>query len=419
MSEHALRSPSGAHTWMSCTASIDAIQDAIKVGELEIGDDSNIHSATGTVAHKLLETWLVRGSIHDPIGEIHEESGFKITIDEKMMDAVEIAFNYVMGVISLSDDNTVHIEGRVSFKNELLIEIGCTGGTADILVIDYEHKIIRMIDYKNGVGRVDAENNTQLMLYLLAAIDTFDFGEVIDDWCFELTIIQPNCIGKNPIDTWSGELIDILDWMCNELIPIAEKIRAGVLEYAPTESNCRYCPMAKNLLCDAYTKKVRLDAVVDFDEVELPMQSHVDELIKKIDVRDKIKIIKNKKYMLDFISNVELTVKKEIDAGSKDYVGALKNVLSNPNRVLDSLAHDDVMSPLLEWVDSPDNLYTKKKKGIGELEKELVKHGFTKKQAKLAVDAVCYKPDPYLVLVDDSDKRPAAIPTIQSEFKDI
>ena len=90
-----------------------------------------------------------------------------------------------------------------------------TGQSDCVIVSD---KCLHVIDLKYGQGIiVDAENNTQLMIYALGS--ALHFLSIYDFTTVKMTIFQPR---RENNSSWTISLDELLDWGETVLKPIAE-----------------------------------------------------------------------------------------------------------------------------------------------------------------------------------------------------
>ena len=116
-------------------------------------------------------------------------------------------------------------------------------GRADCIMI--YPPVLHVADYKNGTGiPVEAEENPQMMLYALGALETYApiYGDSIDT--IQMTIIQPNAGG---VKEWSISRKDLEYWGAHTVRPAAELAYAGKGDFAPStpndgsEDRCHFC----------------------------------------------------------------------------------------------------------------------------------------------------------------------------------
>jgi hypothetical protein len=161
MTAHALLGASKAHRWMRCPGSI-----ALEAG---IPDISSPHAEEGTRAHLLAENILSGVCFPPP--------------DDEMLTNVMFFVDYVRRE---AEGHHLLIEQRVDYSD--VIGVPDSFGTSDAIILAGD--TIKIIDLKYGMGvRVNAEENEQLMLYALGALETF--GVTGSYKKAKLVIVQP------------------------------------------------------------------------------------------------------------------------------------------------------------------------------------------------------------------------------------
>lgn len=235
MAKHAILSPSGASRWARCPGSVALTKD--------IEDDrSSEHAAEGTAAHELGEMCLTEGN--DAVaylGRIIEADGFTFEVDDEMAGQVQKYVDFVRG-----------LGGELMVEQRLPIT-PITGepdafGTSDSVVFLPDGEMC-IVDLKYGRGvKVDAEENEQLAIYALAAIE--EFGFAYDIKSVRLVIVQPRL---DHISEWvlpmtaSGNDPSIRGFRTRIAEPCkrANEILAGAettaADFNPGEKQCRWC----------------------------------------------------------------------------------------------------------------------------------------------------------------------------------
>ena len=269
---HARLSPSGAHKWMGCPASLAA--------ERGIPETRSIHAAEGTAAHAVAEAVLRAINPHwsgkrpkfskvaacDYIGETVE----KWVITEDMAAPIQ---TYIDTVMACAQGNTLHIEQRVDFSH--VVGVRNSFGTADAIIINGAELQIHDLKFGRGV-KVDAENNYQLMIYALGALRVFELAQDINT--VRLFIHQPRL---NHVSEWAltvqelkkfGAVVKKAAKKAITLFTRACEPAGGeptASDYNPSEKACRWCKASPQ--CTAYARFV-YDAVaaefVDLDAAE-------------------------------------------------------------------------------------------------------------------------------------------------------
>ena len=159
---------------------------------------STVYADEGTAAHALLEKclrqdlepWRFKGgvikaadegvSFHNHNAELGNRC-FKI--DDDMIDAVAEGYEYTKQRLRDLSGADLHVEQY----SRMFDHRHDVGGTADI-VIDQMYGMLEVADYKHGRGiLVDAEDNSQLLMYLYGIAQASDFMHEE----YRYTIIQP------------------------------------------------------------------------------------------------------------------------------------------------------------------------------------------------------------------------------------
>ncbi len=160
---HARLSPSGSKRWFACPGSVTL--------EAPFPDTANTYSDDGTAMHDVAAWCLTTGRpALDRIGEmiaVHRdpEPPRHVEFTDEMADLTQ---GYVDTVRALAIGNELHVEQRVDFSTF----VGFEGqfGTADAIIWNARDGEMLMVDLKTGYRFVDAEENSQLLLYALGAL---------------------------------------------------------------------------------------------------------------------------------------------------------------------------------------------------------------------------------------------------------
>lgn len=188
-SKHAIASPSGAEKWMNCPGSL-----AMEKG---IPNKDTSYSKEGTANHELA-SW----ALTDGVGQTFVYKDYNatngISITDDMCEDMQI---YVDNILQYADGKDLYVEVPLSI--EFLTGEEGAEGTADAVIIDLDE--LQVHDLKSGYIEVKAERNKQLMVYALAALETFK--DVVSPKRVRLVIHQP---GRGFLSEWDCSVEELL-----------------------------------------------------------------------------------------------------------------------------------------------------------------------------------------------------------------
>lgn len=263
--EHARLSPSSAHRWIHCPASVLLAEDAGQVP-----DEDSAYAAEGTRAHVLAEIeashyfgWI------DDLEYRRRRDTWKATLvgEHEEHDMQEAANGYVALLQTIVDSNPGAV---VLLEQRMNTGVPSCWGTGDAVVI--APGLICVVDLKYGTGvEVVAEMNPQLMLYGVGALDTFDIIGEVDDVC--VYVYQPRL---HHTEAFCLSAADLRAWR-DSIIPVATAALQGGAEFGPSEDACRWCPVAGE--CSA---RARFVATRDFGEPTLLSPEQLAQAVEQI-----------------------------------------------------------------------------------------------------------------------------------------
>jgi len=257
MSKHAVLSPSASHRWLECTPSARL--------ELEFENTSSEAAREGTAAHALCEHKLkkeLRMRSRRPVSEYDSD---------EMEECTDAYRDYVMEQVEAAKqtcaDPIVLIEQHLDFS--CYVPEGF--GTGDCIIISDGR--LHIIDFKYGMGvLVKAEDNPQMKLYALGALEVFDALYDISE--VSMTIFQPR---RENVSTWTVPVEDLKAWAEEELKPKAQMAFEGQGEYVPGEW-CTFCRAAVRCRARA-EEKLRL-AQTEFRRPPLLTDAEIEDILK-------------------------------------------------------------------------------------------------------------------------------------------
>ena len=253
---HAKLSPSARHRWAKCAGSVRLTANIPSKPSGQAAID-------GTHTHSLLEYCIKKNcTAKSKIGEEALDHEGKFTVDMERAERVDFALNYIHSRQKELGESTVVIAEKRVFPDSIIGRAGCDG-TVDVQLIS--PTVLEIIDYKDGVGVVDAVGNLQLEQYAIGAVaDVQLTGVLVTN--IRMTIIQPKLrmFGRTGIETWDVTL--------EELMQGADRLRAEAAATddpnAPLvagESQCRYC--AASGTCVVQTTSALASAGIAFADL--------------------------------------------------------------------------------------------------------------------------------------------------------
>ena len=259
---HALLSASSSHRWLNCPPSARLCEN--------YEDKGSEYAAEGTSAHMLCEYKLkvalgIRAK--DPTADLS-------FYNAAMEDCANGYAAYILELVEMAKqscaDPVVLIEQRLDFSK--YVEGGF--GTADCLVA--ADGTLHIVDYKHGQGvLVEAEDNPQMKLYALGALEIFDGIYDIDT--VSMTIYQPR---RDNVSTYTVFKESLYQWAEEILKPTAELAYAGDGEFNCGEW-CLFCKVKHE--CRARAERNLELARYDFKLPPLLEDDEVEDILGKID----------------------------------------------------------------------------------------------------------------------------------------
>lgn len=277
---HARLSPSSAHRWIACPASLTMCEQNPQTGSSHYADE-------GTAAHELAaKTLLTDAKIAEAFLGQRSEEVPQFVFDEDMCANVQ---KYVDDIMQYAEGHELMVEQRVNFSAAVGVENSF--GTSDAIVLTRDGLELQLHDLKYGRGvRVEAERNEQLMTYALGALNEYDPAGLVE--VVRLVIHQPR-------------LYALSEWDCkvDELLEFGVKLRnAGkkAIEFAtvggtppkegfnPGEKQCRFC--SAQAVCPALAKhntELIIDEFVDLtEETAEGLGEKVEQAIERLHGED-------------------------------------------------------------------------------------------------------------------------------------
>lgn len=259
---HALLSASSSHRWLNCPPSARLCEN--------YDDKGSDFAAEGTDAHALCEYKLktVLGiKADDPTNDL---SWYSAEMEDCANGYAVFVLERVEETKKHCADPVVLIEQRLDYSK--YVEEGF--GTGDCVII--ADGTLHIVDYKHGRGvLVEAEDNPQMKLYALGALELFDC--IYDIGSVSMTIYQPR---RSNVSTYTVPKDELYDWAENVLTPAAELAFSGGGEYRCGEW-CQFCKAKAD--CRKRAEANMGLAAFEFRQPPLLTDDEVEEILGKLD----------------------------------------------------------------------------------------------------------------------------------------
>lgn len=386
--QHALLSASSSSRWLTCTAS-PRFEENFPESTSEFAEE-------GRLAHSFCELKVLNtfASVEDFTAKIDALKTDALYHPE--MERTSDTFIECLKELAMQYDAPPYVTAEVRVDFSDYVPEGF--GTCDCVMIGGD--TITITDYKHGKGvPVDAESNTQMMLYALGALKKYSaiYGDSIKK--VRLCICQPRIHAEPSI--WETTVEELTAWGTS-IKPIAEKAFMGLGEFVPGE-HCRFC--RGKARC-----KARADvhtAAEEFKDFALPNKAMpgqntlTHEQIGDLLVRCK-DLVAWYKDLEEYALSTILT--GEDIPGWKAVAGRANRTFSDADAAIQAViaaGYDEAL------------VYERKAKTLTELEKLMGKAEFAEKIGQYVI-----KPVGKPTLATMSDKRPSYSPAA-ADFADV
>ena len=408
MSTHANLSPSKRHRWALCPGSV---REEAKYPE----ERTSEAAIDGTHSHTLLEHCLSEGVEPETmIGQVLSDDDGAFKVDADRAARVKVATDYVKHriaeqfgmceVIAETRVNPQHLLGRDDMS-----------GTVDIQIRGTE--VLELVDYKDGMGVVEAEGNYQLELYAMGCLAELKLpvnGQY--PWKrVRMTIIQPKLAlkGMKPITSHEVPVQAILD-MIGKMVIEGAACDAPDAPLVPGDSQCKFC-RAKGS-CAALASNVMKEVGIMFQPAVMnPMdvaQQSADKDPTTMDDAQIRQIMEAAPLMRQLLEGVEKEALRRLEAGQS--IPGLKLVNGRGSRAW-ALPEEQMAEKLVKMGIPKAAVYETKLVTPAKAEKltwekrDGTKMQLSDRQLKTMENEYVVKMAGKLTVVPESDGRPAVV----------
>ena len=401
MSTHANLSPSKRHRWGLCPGSIRE--------EAKYPDDRSGPAAIdGTHTHTMLEFCLSGPwEPEELVDQIMQDDDGSFVVDIERAQRVRIAVDYVKQRVAEQPGCKVIAEHRVNPQR--LIARDDMSGTVDIQI--HGTDVLEIVDYKDGMGAVQAEGNAQLELYAVGALA--DVGEPYPWKRVRMTIIQPKMVlrGLPAITSHEVDISEILA-IVDRLVIEGAAVDAPDAPLVPGESQCKFCKAKGS--CAALASNVMKEIGIMFQPVmslDVAQQS-ADKDPSTMDDGQILSIMEAAPLMRQLLEGVEKEALRRLQSGQA--ITGLKLVNGRGSRVW-AFEDDEIAEKLIKMGIPKGSVYETKLVSPAKAEKltwekrDGTKVQLTERQLKRMEQEYVVKMAGKLAVATESDSRPAVV----------
>jgi hypothetical protein len=400
---HALASPSSSAKWLNCANAL-----AMEVGQPE-GDTKA--ADLGTDKHELLGMCLEFGkNAVDYAGHVLKKGH---AVNKELADDVQTVLDSVNERISAyvlrGGGVAVDVEQDVpiDFVTE---ELGATGRVDIVLRVTWPdgHTDVDVIDAKFGYQEVQAERNSQLMMYAAGTLEKFSLLEEFKN--VNLVIEQP-LRGNSEWMTTPEEISEFVEYArprAQKAIAIHKLVseRQGVLkeeDFNPSEKTCQWCKA--KAVCPALLAQVEATIGEGFETLNADVTAlGVDRLAE---------VFPHLEMIEDWIKAVRARIEHEVFSGNA--VPGVKVVAGKKgNRAW--VSEEEAEAMMKKFKLKREQIYSFKLLGPKPILEALKAQPRRLKQ----IEALVVQPPGKPHVVHESDKRPAIeIKPIEDGFETV
>jgi phage protein len=365
---HAVLSASGAEKWLNCPPSARL--------EESYPDTSSPYAKEGTLAHEIAEfkarnyfiETLPKRTFTSKLNKFKKDELYQNEMDEYTENYLEYVKEVAMRYPSKP---YIALEKKIDFSK--YVPDGY--GTCDCIMIHGND--MHIIDFKYGKGvPVSAENNSQLMLYALGALEAYCMLYQIET--VHLSIFQPRI---DNISCFEISAANLLSWAIEEVEPKAKLAYDGIGDFKAGE-HCRFCKAQAQC-------RAKAESIISVFPIKEEPALLTDDEIGLILAKAK-ELVSWSNAVEDYALNAILSG-KEIQ-GWKAVEGRSVRVFSDADKAFEKIVESGTPEEML---------YERKPLSLSQIEKLL-----GKKEFESIVSSFVIKPQGKPTLAPSDDKRP-------------
>jgi hypothetical protein len=387
--------------------------------EARYPDESGPAAVDGTHSHTPLEH-CIKGGLGDPttmVGVKLKDHESEFVVDADRAARVKVAIGYIRQRVAESPLFEILAERRVD--PAYYLGRSDLSGTADVQI--RTPGVLEIIDYKDGMGIVEAAGNPQLELYALGALASLGVPINRDTGyhTVRMTIVQPKLMVKGLPAVSSHEIrvTDLLEKLGNYVI----KAAATDAPDAPLVAgdHCKFCKHKG--ACSALAGQVMKEVGVMFPQVTQP--TDVVEIAQQSANKDPAtmdndqlrQIVEAAPLMRQLLEAAEKEVQRRLEAGQS--IPGLKLVHGRGSRAW-ALPEEEMADKLIRMGIPKSAVYVTKLVSPAQIDKltwektkggEKVKASLSERQLKTLETEYVSKVAGKLTVAPESDSRPAVV----------
>ena len=383
MVAHAQLSPSGSSRWLLCPGSVRMTSGLNK--------GSGDMALRGSFIHQIGEELLIGKEF--VLGQKIFYGKDEAIITKDMLTEANDYCSYVKAICNRDKNSELTVEMKVDLTD--IAED--TFGHADAVVI--ENGNLHIVDLKTGASLVDAENNSQMMLYAYGVYKEMEIFHDLKN--ITLHIVQNNDkTGGDKSTNWSISPEDLIDWIENTVKPKAKEALSDDAQCVPGEKQCKWCDAAS--FCKALHDYVDQEISDLFDAEDNKSQEVTIEMVTSF--LSKVPIINS------LVTKYNERIFEELNAGKS--VPGFKLVKSSTHKKWKD--EIDAFEKMKRWAPL-DEIAPRKLCTPTQAEKILGAMSTVKKNK---FNELWARPEGQTVVVPSSDKRPEVKP-VANMFEDL